>query len=96
MEGKQPLILGDDPFAQTTYANKQLLQNLVQYLSDPEGIIAARNRTLQIRPLDKVKIAAQKSFWQGLNVVLPVLILGVLGGLIVYFRKLRYSKKQVG
>ncbi|RIW18746.1 gliding motility-associated ABC transporter substrate-binding protein GldG [Algoriphagus lacus] len=93
LEGKQPLILGEDPFAQTTYANKQLLQNLVQYLSDPEGIIAARNRTLQIRPLDKVKIAAQKSYWQGVNVVLPVLILSILGGVIVYFRKIRYSKK---
>lgn len=93
LEGKQPLILGEDPFAQTTYANKQLLQNLVQYLSDPEGIIAARNRTLQIRPLDKVKIAAQKSYWQGVNVVLPVLILSILGGFIVYFRKIRYSKK---
>lgn len=96
LEGKQPLILGEDPFAQTTYANKQLLQNLVQYLSDPEGIIAARNRILQIRPLDKVKIAAQKSYWQSVNVVLPVLILTVLGGLIIYFRKLRYSKKQTG
>jgi gliding-associated putative ABC transporter substrate-binding component GldG len=96
LDGKQPLMLGDDPFAQTTYANKQLLQNLVQYLSDPEGIIAARNRTLQIRPLDKVKLASQKTYWQTLNTVLPVLILSVLGGLIVYFRNLRYSKKHTG
>lgn len=96
LDGKQPLMLGDDPFAQTTYANKQLLQNLVQYLSDPEGIIAARNRTLQIRPLDKVKLANQKTYWQTLNTVLPVLILSVLGGLIVYFRNLRYSKKHAG
>jgi hypothetical protein len=88
--------LGEDPFAQTSYANRQLLQNLVQFLTDPEGIIAARTRTLQIRPLNKVKVAEQKAFWQGINVVLPVLILSVLGGLIVYFRKLRYSKKQVG
>ena len=96
LERTQPLILGEDPFAQTTFANKQLLQNLVQYLSDPEGIIAARARTLQIRPLDKVKIAAQKSFWQGVNVVLPVLILSLFGAIILYLRKIRYSKKQLG
>lgn len=94
LQGNQPLALGEDPFAQTTYANKQLLQNLVQYLSDPEGIIAARNRTLQIRPLNKVKISQQKAFWQGVNVVLPVVILGILGGIILFLRKLRYSKKQ--
>lgn len=96
LERTQPLILGEDPFAQTTFANKQLLQNLVQYLSDPEGIIAARTRTLQIRPLDKVKIAEQKAFWQGINVVLPVLILSLIGVIILYLRKIRYSKKQLG
>ncbi len=96
LERTQPLILGEDPFAQTTFANKQLLQNLVQYLSDPEGIIAARTRTLQIRPLDKVKIAEQKTLWQGINVVLPVLILSLIGVIILYLRKIRYSKKQLG
>jgi len=35
LKGDQPMVLGNDPFAQTTYANKQLLQNLVHYLSDP-------------------------------------------------------------
>ena len=94
LKGDQPMVLGDDPFAQTTYANKQLLQNLVHYLSDPEGIIASRNRTLQIRPLDKVKIATEKRLWQGINVLMPVLILSLLGGVIVYFRRLRYSKRK--
>ncbi len=96
LQGGQPLPLGEDPFAQTTYANRQLLQNLVQYLADPEGIIAARTRSLQIRPLDRVKVAQQKAFWQGVNVVLPVVVLAVLGGLILYFRKARYGKKSIG
>jgi gliding-associated putative ABC transporter substrate-binding component GldG len=94
LQGNQPLVLGEDPFAQTTYANKQLLQNLVQYLSDPEGIISSRTRTLQIRPLSKVMISQQKAFWQGVNVVLPVLILSFLGGAVLYGRRLRYSRKN--
>jgi gliding-associated putative ABC transporter substrate-binding component GldG len=93
LQGNQPLTLGEDPFAQTTYANKQLLQNLVQYLSDPEGIISSRTRTLEIRPLNKVKVAQEKAFWQTVNIVLPVLILGILGGGVLYWRKLRYAKK---
>jgi gliding-associated putative ABC transporter substrate-binding component GldG len=94
LQGNQPLVLGEDPFAQTTYANRQLLQNLAQFLTDPEGIIAARSRSLQIRPLDKVKVSRQKSFWQGVNVVLPVLVLGALGGSVLYFRRYRYAKKS--
>jgi gliding-associated putative ABC transporter substrate-binding component GldG len=93
LQGKQPLTLGEDPFAQTTYANKQLLQNLVKYLSDPEGIISTRSKTLQIRPLDKVKVAEQKSFWQLINVGLPVGIILILGGLILLVRKKRFAKK---
>lgn len=92
LQGNQPLALGEDPFAQITYANKQLLQNLVQFLSDPEGIIASRTRTLQIRPLNKVKVSQQKNFWQVVNVALPVLILSLLGGIILYLRKRTYSR----
>jgi gliding-associated putative ABC transporter substrate-binding component GldG len=92
LQGNQPLALGEDPFAQTTYANKQLLQNLVQFLNDPEGIIASRTRSLQIRPLNKVKVSQEKSFWQAVNVALPVVILTLLGGIILYFRKQTYSR----
>lgn len=93
LQGNQPLGLGEDPFAQTTFANKQLLQNLVKYLSDPEGIISSRSKTLQIRPLDKVKVAEEKFFWQLLNVGLPIVIILILGGIILLLRKKRFSKK---
>ncbi len=93
LQGNQPLALGEDPFAQTTFANKQLLQNLVKYLSDPEGIISARSKTLEIRPLDKVKVASQKTFWQVINVGLPVGIILILGGFILFVRKNRFAKK---
>jgi gliding-associated putative ABC transporter substrate-binding component GldG len=93
LEGKQPLVLGDDPIAQTTYSNKQLLQNLVQYLSDPEGIISSKSRSFQIRPLNRIKVSEQKSFWQILNIGLPIFILGFLGGVILILRRNRFSKR---
>lgn len=93
LEDGAPLALGEDPFSQTTFANKLFLKNLVQYLSDPEGIIASRTRTFQIRPLDKVKIAQEKTFWQGLNVLVPVIVLFILGGSVWWIRKNKYSRK---
>ena len=93
LQSNEPLALGEDPFAQMTFANKQLLLNLTQYLQNPDGIISSRTRTLQIRPLDKVKIDSQQGFWQGINIGLPILMLSLLGGLLIVIRKNRYSKK---
>ena len=89
------LTLGDDPFNQLVFANKLFLRNLSQYLVNPEGIIASRNKAFQIRPLNKVKVAQQKSFWQTINVLVPVLILLIAGGLISTWRVRKFSKKTI-
>ncbi|RAI90018.1 gliding motility-associated ABC transporter substrate-binding protein GldG [Algoriphagus yeomjeoni] len=93
LEDGTPLALGEDPFSQTTFANKLFLKNLAQYLSDPEGIIASRTRTFQIRPLNKAKIAQEKTFWQGLNVLAPVIVLLIFGGIVWWNRKNKYSRR---
>lgn len=93
LQDGSPLALGEDPFSQTIFANKLLLRNLVQYLSDPDGIIASRTRTFQIRPLNKVKVAQQKVFWQTVNVLAPVVVLMVFGAMVWGIRKNKFSKK---
>ncbi|WP_192347030.1 gliding motility-associated ABC transporter substrate-binding protein GldG [Algoriphagus sp. Y33] len=93
LEDGAPLALGENPFSQSTFANKLFLKNLVQYLAEPEGIIASRTRTFRIRPLNKVKIAQQKTFWQGLNVLTPVVVLLVFGGSVWWIRRNKYSRK---
>ena len=90
---QEPLPLGEDPMEQTTFANKQFLENVVQYLTDPEGIISTRTKVLQIRPLDKVKVAGEKQFWQWINVGGPVLFLVLMGGVIGLFRVKRFSRR---
>ncbi len=91
---QDPLPLGEDPLAQSTYANKQFLENILQYLTDPEGIIATRTKVLQIRPLNKVKVAEEKQMWQLINLGIPVLFLGLMGGLIGLLRVKRFSRKE--
>lgn len=93
LSDQEPLPLGEDPLAQTTYANKQFLENILQYLTDPEGIIATRTKVLQIRPLNKVKVAEEKQMWQLINLGIPVLFLGLMGALIGLLRVKRFSRK---
>lgn len=93
LQNGRPLLLGEDPFSQTVFANKILLRNLVQYLTDPEGIIVSRTRIFQIRPLNKVKVMQEKYFWQILNILSPVLVLVVMGLIVSGVRKQKFSKK---
>ncbi|WBL43309.1 gliding motility-associated ABC transporter substrate-binding protein GldG [Algoriphagus halophytocola] len=93
LQDGSPLVLGEDPFSQTTFANKLFLKNLTQYLADPEGIIASRTRTFKIRPLDKVKVAQQRVYWQVLNVLAPVGLLMILGGISWWIRRKKYTGK---
>lgn len=89
-----PLALGEDPFNQLTYANRLLLRNMVQYLTDPEGIILSRNRSFKIRPLNRVKIAEQKVFWQAINVLGPVFVLLLIGAGVTWNRRRVFSQKS--
>jgi hypothetical protein len=73
------------------YANRQLLQNALAYLIESEGVISVRNKQLQIRPLDKVKVQREKLKWQMINVLLPLVLILVAGFL---WAKIRKNKHQ--
>ncbi|MBL6448641.1 gliding motility-associated ABC transporter substrate-binding protein GldG [Fulvivirga sp. 29W222] len=86
-----PQPLGFYPFSQNTFANQDFLMNVIAYLIDDEGIITARNKEIKIRPLDKVKVSNEKTTWQVINMVIPVLLLIVYGMLRFYWRKKKYT-----
>ncbi|WP_026947703.1 gliding motility-associated ABC transporter substrate-binding protein GldG [Algoriphagus marincola] len=88
----RPLNLGEDPFNQNIYANRLLLRNLAQYLDNPEGIIASRTRSFQIRPLNRFKISQERTKWQLINVGLPVVFLLLFGGAVAAIRRKKYSR----
>lgn len=90
-EGK-PLMLGFDPMLNYTFSNQDLLMNMIAYLTDENGIIAARNKEVKIRPLDKVKIQSDRVFWQVINILLPFIFLIVFGILRIYVRKRKYAR----
>jgi ABC-2 type transport system permease protein len=88
-----PLVLGQDPFSSVQYANRQLLLNVINYLIDPEGIITARTKQFQIRPLNKIKVQNEKTKWQVINILIPVVLFTILGLIWIYLKKHAYSRK---
>ncbi len=88
----KPQLLGYDPFSRYTFANQDLLLNMVAYLTDENGLIKARNKEVKIRPLDKEKIRNERTYWQLINLVLPLVVLVAMGLLLTYLRKARYAR----
>ncbi|MDH5603522.1 MAG: gliding motility-associated ABC transporter substrate-binding protein GldG [Cyclobacteriaceae bacterium] len=91
-----PEELGRYPYQRgITFANADFIQNAIAYLMEENGIITARNKVIAIRPLDKVKITTEKTTWQAINLLLPLLIILMPGGLYFLYRKYRYSNFPV-
>jgi ABC-2 type transport system permease protein len=88
----QPQQLGYDPFTRYTFANEQLLMNAVAYLVNDNGLIAVRNKEVKIRPLDKGRIRLEKTKWQVINLVVPVIFMVAFGVIRATLRKRKYSK----
>lgn len=88
-----PLPLGTDPNTEANFANRELLQNMLRYLVNPDGIMATRSKELKIRPLDKKRVEQEKTFWQVLNIALPVGLVLLIGLAKVYFRRRKYGRK---
>ena len=90
-ETGEPLALGVEAFTKTTYANEQLVLNILDYLVDDSGLIETRSREVKIRPLDKVKIKQEKATWQIINLVLPVVLILLAGAGKWFLRKKKYA-----
>jgi ABC-2 type transport system permease protein len=87
----EPQRMGFDPFSNYTFANQDLLMNTLAYLTDAGGLIRARNKEVKIRPLNKEKVNSEKTKWQVINIVVPLLLVIVYGLIRSYIRKKRFS-----
>ena len=87
-----PFPLGYDRYNQQQYGNKNFLLNVADYLTDDSGIIELRNKVVKIRLLDRARIREEKTFWQVLNLVLPMVLLLVFGISQHYYRKRKYAR----
>ena len=91
---RKPLPLGFDQYTQNTYANKEFIENAISYLVDGEGLIDIRSRELKVRLLDVTKINQERVKWQVVNTLIPIALIIVLGLVMAFFRKKKYSNKK--
>lgn len=86
-----PQELGFDRWTGQTFGNKEFLLNAVNYLLDDTGLINIRSKEIAIKFLNPKKVAEEKTKWQVINILLPLVILGVFGLIFNYLRRKKYA-----
>jgi ABC-2 type transport system permease protein len=87
----KPFDLARDKWTDEQFGNKEFLLNVIDYLLDDNGLIELRNKNIQINLLDKKRAFEERTFWQFINIALPLLILTIFGCMFHYLRKRKYS-----
>ena len=87
----RPLPLGYYKYTKQTFANKEFILNAIEWLTDENGIIAARSKDVKLRLLDEVRVKNEKLQWQLLNVLLPLGLVLAFGIVYTLFRRKMYA-----
>lgn len=85
----EPMTLGLDRYTMQTFGNKDFLVNCINYLVDDNGLIEMRSREIKPRLLDQARTKEQRTMWQMLNTIIP-LILIIISGVVYNWLKQRH------
>jgi len=93
----EPLAMGMNRFTmgsqyEYAFANRDFLQNCLDYLINSSGLLEAKAKDLTLRLLDKKKTTDQRTFWQLINMALPVLLLVIFALIYQWWRKRKYTR----
>jgi len=76
---------------QAPVANSNFLLNCLEYLTSKETIISTRNKEIVLRLLNTKKVEAEKSKWQLINIVLPIVLVILFGVIYQRLRRHRFA-----
>ncbi|MFZ4544048.1 MAG: gliding motility-associated ABC transporter substrate-binding protein GldG [Saprospiraceae bacterium] len=87
-----PNPLGYNVFMKYTFANKDFLMNAIEYMLDNKGVIESRSKEVKLRLMDDIRMKKEQTFWQFINIAVPLILLAIFGFVFNYLRKKRYTQ----
>ena len=81
-----PLPMGLLPLENYRFANREFFLNAMDYLVSSNNLFESRNKDFVLRLLDKRKVEKQRTSWQLINILLP-LVLVILAGLFLQWKR---------
>jgi gliding-associated putative ABC transporter substrate-binding component GldG len=85
-----PYNLGYDRHTEYTYGNNDFVMNAINYLTDENGLMEIKNRTLKMRLLDNTKIAYNHTKIILINTLAPPAIIILCGIIFILYRRRKY------
>ncbi|HRD56402.1 MAG TPA: gliding motility-associated ABC transporter substrate-binding protein GldG [Ferruginibacter sp.] len=94
----QPIPMGSNPYTFGTqrefpFANRDFLQNCLEYLVNENGLSEAKAKDYVARLLNSKKVKEQKTMWQVINIAVPVLLVILFALVFQWNRKRKFSYK---
>ncbi|RYD73170.1 MAG: gliding motility-associated ABC transporter substrate-binding protein GldG, partial [Sphingobacteriales bacterium] len=83
--------LGFDQYSNQTFGNKNFVLNCIDYMVDESGLMSLRAKDYRLRLLNTGRIKTERFNWQMLNMVLPLVLIGIFGLIFNYVRKRRFA-----
>lgn len=93
-ESKGGLPMGVQQYENYPFANKEFLMNAVDFIVNPNGVLETRSKDVTLRLLDKQKILTEKTKWQLINIVLPILLVLLFGWLYQLRRRKTFASNS--
>jgi len=87
-----PLPMGTNKYTKIGYANRDFFLNCTEYLANENNMLEARAKDYTLRLLDLKKIDEEKTFWQIMNIVFPILLIVLFAIVFQWMRKRKFSK----
>lgn len=93
----QPLPMGVNSYTMETqyqyqFANRDFLQNCLDYLINNSGLAEAKSKDYTLRLLDTKKISDERTQWQLINILLPILLIFIFGFIYQFWRRKKYTR----
>ena len=89
----QALPMGYDRYSGMQFSNRDVVVNAVLWLTDVEGLIALREKSVALRLLNDKRAHDERLQVQLVSTICPIAILALVGGMVWIIRKKKYTSK---
>ena len=94
MQKGQVLPMGYDRYSGMQFSNRDFAANAVLWLTDSEGLISLREKSVVLRLLNDKRAHDKRKQIQTISTILPIAILALIGGTVFVVRKRKYEYKS--
>ncbi len=89
----QVLPMGYDRYSGMQFSNRDFAANAVLWLTDSEGLISLREKSVVLRLLNDKRAHDQRAQVQAISTISPIAVLALIGGVVAIIRRKRYAYK---